>query len=108
MFTIKNNTITLTRGDTARISLSIKDDSGSDYDFSSDTVLFTVKKAETDSEIVLQKEVTNGIITINPSDTAELPFRKFVYDVQVTTAGGDVYTVIPPSTLSIEKEVTWG
>lgn len=106
MLTISNNTIKLTRGDTARISLALTKD-GESYDFSEDTVVFTVKKSTSTPNYILQKQITDGIIYIAPADTANLPFGDYVYDVQLTTAGGDVCTVITPNKFVIDSEVTW-
>ena len=107
MLTIKNNKITLTRGDTARIDLAISKD-GTAYDFSADTVVFSVKTSTENPEYVFQKTVTDGVIYIAPSDTESLPYGTYRYDVQVTTTGGDVCTVIPPSIFEVAPEVTWG
>lgn len=106
MLTIKNNTITLTRGDTARIDLAISKD-GETYDYSPDTVVFSVKTSTTTPEYVFQKTVTDGVIYIAPSDTESLPYGTYRYDVQVTTQSGDVCTVIPPSNFIVAPEVTW-
>lgn len=106
MLTIKNNTITLTRGDTARIDLAISKD-GETYDYSPDTVVFSVKTSTTTPEYVFQKTVTDGVIYIAPSDTESLPYGTYRYDVQVTTQSGDVCTVIPPSSFIVAPEVTW-
>ncbi len=106
MLKIDRQTITLTRGDSARISLGITRD-GSDYDYSTDAVVFSVKRSTDDAEYVFQKEVTDGEIVIGPSDTEGLPYGSYVYDVQLTTAGGDVCTVIPPNTFQVAPEVTW-
>lgn len=106
MLTIKNNTITLTRGDTARIDLAISKD-GETYDYSPDTVVFSVKTSTTTPEYVFQKTVSDGVIYIAPSDTESLPYGTYRYDVQVTTQSGDVCTVIPPSNFIVAPEVTW-
>lgn len=106
MLTIKNNIITLTRGDTARIDLAISKD-GETYDYSSDTVVFSVKTSTTTPEYVFQKEVVDGVIYIAPSDTESLPYGTYRYDVQVTTQSGDVCTVIPPNNFIVAPEVTW-
>ena len=43
---------------------------------------------------------------IEPEDTKFLSFGKYLYDVELTTASGDVYTVIVPTTFEVLKEVT--
>ena len=102
-----DNTISLTRGDTARITLAVKQSDGTDYDFSSDTVLFTVKKNVHATESILQKTVTDGAVYIAPADTAELAYGEYAYDVQLTTQSGDVCTIISPAKFILEPEVTW-
>lgn len=100
--------IGLTRGDTARLTVSITNDAGEEYEIQpEDTLTLSVKKAVTDAEYALQKTVKGAnLFYIEPKDTAGLAFGKYKYDVQVTTAEGEVYTVIAPSTFEILQEVT--
>lgn len=107
MFKINNKTIQITRGDTGLFTLSITS-GGESYDYSSDQVLFTVKRNTNTNEIIFQKNVGYGqVVTILPEDTASLPYGTYVYDVQVTTEQGIVNTVITPSPFIVEREVTW-
>lgn len=106
MFKIENKKIQITRGDTGMFTLSLSQD-GQEYDYSSDAVVLTVKKNVYTTETVMQKHISYGEnVVIEPSDTAELDFGDYVYDVQVKTPGGIVDTVIPPSTFSVLPEVT--
>lgn len=105
-----NNSIRLTRGDTARILVPITNDlTGSTYELAeADKLVLTIKKKETDSQPLIQKVLTgSNSFHILPSDTKELSFGKYVYDVELTTEAGDVYTVIEPTTFELLKEVTW-
>ena len=106
MLKIVQNVITLTRGDTARINLSITKN-GASYDFSGDTVVFSVKHDVNTPDYVFQKPVIDGSITILPEDTEGLSYGNYVYDVQLTTPGGDICTVITPNRLTVAPEVTW-
>ena len=106
MLKISNQDITLTRGDTARIKLGITK-GGKAYDFSADTVVFSVKKSTAAPDYVFQKTVQDGVVTILPTDTAPLMYGTYVYDVELTTAGGDVCTVITPHNFIVAQEVTW-
>lgn len=108
MFKISNKTISITRGDTGTFSLTIKNANGETYDYSNDTVLFTVKK-DTNAELpLIQKTVVYGEnIIIEPSDTSELAYGDYVYDIQVTTEDDVVDTIIPPSKFVILPEVTF-
>ena len=105
-----DGSIELTRGDTARLSVSIQNDlTGEDYIVSAtDTLRFTIKRTVNDTTPYVKKEVKGSTqFDIRPSDTRDLPYGKYVYDVELTTASGDVYTVIVPTAFKILKEVTW-
>ena len=101
--------IMLTRGDTARLMVPIKNSVDSDeYPIQSeDTLHFTVKKSAKEYEPLLQKVIKgSNVIHIKPEDTKGLSFGKYKYDVQLTTASGDVYTVIEPTTFEVMEEIT--
>ena len=104
-----DGTIRLTRGDTARLTVPLTNETdGSPYEMQEgDTLTLTVKKAVTDEEPSFQKVgLGTNKFHIEPKDTAQLPFGKYKYDVQLTTVYGDVYTVIEPTTFEIMQEVT--
>lgn len=107
MLYIEGTTIKLTRGDTAYLHIPLTTSEG-EYEMSStDTLTFSVKKSIRESDYILQKTVTgSNVFHIEPSDTAELAFTKYVYDVQLDTNNGDVFTVITPSTFEVLTEVT--
>ena len=108
MFKIVNNVIRITRGDTGIFSLSLKNAEGEAYDYSNDTVKFTVKSDVYSKTALIQKTVSYGeTVTILPGDTAQLPYGEYAYDVQVTTQGGIVDTVIPPNKFIVMSEVTF-
>lgn len=105
-----DNSIQLTRGDTARILVPIVNDAtNASYEMDdSDKLTLTIKKRPRDSECLLQKVITgSNHFHILPSDTSNLQFGKYYYDIELTTAVGDVYTVIEPATFELLKEVTW-
>lgn len=102
--------IRLTRGDTARLTVSIVNElTDSDYIIGeSDVLVLTVKKSVKDSAPLFQKtEVGSTIFRIDPVDTNSLGFGKYKYDVQLTTANGEVYTIIEPNIFEILPEVTY-
>lgn len=105
-----DGTVQLTRGDTARLCVSIMNETDQTaYAIEAgDTLTLTVKKSTKDIEPSFQKVITGAsTFHIEPQDTSGLAFGKYKYDVQLTTAGGDVYTVIVPTTFEILQEVTW-
>lgn len=104
-----DGTIHLTRGDTARLNIEIVNEATDDlYEvLSGDTLKLTVKRAITDSVPKIQKIITgSSMFHITPEDTKDLSFGKYVYDVELTFENGDVYTVIPPTTFELLKEVS--
>lgn len=106
----ENNNITLTRGDSASISVALKNPDGTAYNLQSgDELLFTVKYNCITEDIIIQKDIsTDAIINLIPSDTKDLLYGEYFYDVQLTRANGDVNTVIPPRDFIVAKEVTFG
>lgn len=109
---INNTNLSMIRGDSESIILSI-DENDNEYIFENgDKVYFTVKRNANTKEIIIQEVVTNfpdnlAIIEIEPSDTSDLQFRSYVYDIQLTTKHGRVKTVVPHSKFDILQEVTY-
>ena len=101
----------LTKGDTARLTVEIKDDNNYSYScVTGDTLVLSVKQLMSDTTYVFQKSVTdfiNGnIIAIVPTDTSSLSAGTYYFDVQLTLADGDVYTVIGTSKFELLEGVT--
>lgn len=115
-YSIKGNTITLTRGDTfmAKVILVVEGEEYTPND--EDVIRFAVKNKEmtpgrkeyVDEEPLLEKVIPNNslILRLESSDTKELDFGDYVYDVQITFADGSVDTFITPSTFRLTPEVT--
>lgn len=109
MLTVNSNgVVQLTRGDTAELEVTIKKSDGTAYDMQpDDKLVFSVKKDIKSTEYDIQKTVIgSNVICIDPIDTASLVFAKYLYDVELRTATGAVYTVIPPTTFEVATEVT--
>lgn len=110
--TVTGTNITMIRGDTEAIKISVKDNENSIVPLvEGDIIYFTVKIDANVKEKELQKIVTEfedgeAIIEIDPLDTKDMRFRPYVYDVQLTRENGDVKTIIPMSKFVIESEVT--
>ena len=106
----KDNTIHLTRGDTARFSIGqiVNTITNTNYTpTAEDTVTMTIKKTTLDAAPCVQIIVPGGeVLHIKPEDTKAMAFGKYVYDIQITMADGDVYTIVPPTTFDLLKEVT--
>lgn len=108
MLTCDGNTIHLTRGDSAVLLLKIRKNDDTEYELQAgDSVLFTVKNSVYDTAVIIQKKLIDGAIKLNPSDTKNLQYGTYYYDVELTQSDGFVATVIGPQKLIIEPEVTY-
>lgn len=110
MFIIKqDNSIEITRGDTAYLTVSIPD-----YKFKvNDIIKFGVKKRVTDEDFLFLKtieiiEETEAVrVKILPEDTKKATFGNYIYDVEYTNGQtGDVNTIITINNFVILKEVS--
>lgn len=109
LYVNNDGTIRLTRGDTARISVTVYNDyNQEDYELDpADVLRLTIKKSVRDTTPAVQKMITGSSqFYLLPTDTQDLSFGKYLYDVELTTSSGDVYTIIEPTTFEILKEVT--
>lgn len=104
-----DGSIRLTRGDTAKLTVKLKYEGTNDSYIirPTDKFTLTVKKSVKDTVALVQKVVVgSNNIKINPEDTQDLAFGKYKYDVQLTTADGEVYTIIDPATFEVAEGVT--
>lgn len=99
--------IKLTRGDTAYLTVSVKNKDGEPYTVKTDDVLtLTVKGDYADEEALIEKKITGtATFHIRPEDTKDLAFGTYVYDVQITMTNGDNFTVIADKKFKITNEV---
>lgn len=107
MFDIKYQTISLTRGDSATLTVELVKANGKPYELQEgDELTLTVKKDANDAEAVIQLSAVDGVFTFAPSATDGLAFGKYRYDIQLETEAGEVYTPIV-SDFNLTEEVTW-
>ena len=78
-YSVSGTMITLTRGDTFSALITITDLNDNQY--------------------------IPMILTLNPEDTKHLPFGKYVYDIELTKATGEVDTFITKAILKLTEEV---
>ncbi len=107
-YSVSGTTITLTRGDTFLAVVSITDSNGDAYiPKEGDSVRFAMKKTyDTPTPILVKNIPTDTMkLVLDPEDTKSLSFGKYVYDIQLTKANGDVDTFITTAAIKITEEV---
>lgn len=111
MLYINGTEIKLTRGDSAYLQIPIEnkmaDGSTVAYELEAGDKLTMTMAKSYEEEPCFQKTI-EGINTFHilPADTKQCEFGKYMYDIQLTTANGDVFTVIEPSVFQVLPEVT--
>lgn len=97
-YTINNRTkkITLVRGDTLRMQIEIIVDDEVYTPTANDVIRFAMKQTYTNPNVLVEKVIPNDslILKLEPSDTKRLTSDKYVYDIEITFANGDVDTFI--------------
>ena len=97
----RTNKITMTQGDNASIEVVLNEREL----FRDDIITMTVR--DKNENIVLSKTAENGIIEIEPADTENLNRNSlYFYDIQLTTFGGKVYTIVEDALFTVKREVT--
>lgn len=106
MFKAYENTIIITRGDSACFEIDVLSPEGEPVELDESTlVTFTVKKTVNDTDALITKYGTS--VTLLPEDTSTLAYGDYVYDVQLTYQDGNIETIITPSRFEVTGEVTW-
>lgn len=108
MVRIEGTTISLVRGDSLNLTVSLFMPDGDQYvPDPGDSLRFALKKSFKDAEVLIQKTIPleTMVLTIDPEDTKVLEFGRYDYDIELTTAAGLVDTVIPCSAFNILPEV---
>lgn len=115
MIKVKGTTITMTRGDTLVLTLTLTKDGEAYVPEAGDAIRFAVKHTAmnderseyTDQNPLLEKSIPTDTLTLrlDPADTKALGFGTYVYDIQLTHADGAVDTFIAEATLKLTPEV---
>jgi len=110
-----NNSIKMTRGDTARFTVVATKDGEVYTPEYGDKIRFAVKhdtmtgnKEEfSDAEplILINIPIDTMLLEIQPSDTKSLHFGKYTYDIEITYADGTVDTFITEASFKLTPEV---
>lgn len=98
---ISGTTIFLTRGDTLKLTVEL-----TNYELQQgDVIRFALKKDYSDTTPLILKNLVDGVLTLEPSDTKSLDFGNYVYDIEITTVDGEVDTFIDEAKFVLKKEV---
>lgn len=109
MFSINRNSISLTRGDSLYITITLTKDLQEFTPNETDVVHFAVKKNYDDPEYLIVKELKPNsagefILELLPEDTKSLPFGTYRYDLSYDDGNGLVYTFVIDA-INLTKEV---
>lgn len=104
---VSGTNLTMTRGDSECLEVTI-----SGYELQPGDKLEMTVRLYVGGRVLLHKEITEfednaANIPIWPEDTQSLNFGKYVYDLQLTFAGGTVKTIVKPSRFTVAQEVTY-
>lgn len=114
-YQIEGTTISMTRGDTLKVAVSLTKDGQPYTPVEGDKIRFAAKdpkmycdKGEyVDSEPRILKDIPieTMMLVLDPADTKTLDFGNYVYDMEITFADGTVDTFITQAVLRIKPEV---
>ncbi len=109
MLNVQGTTISMTRGDTAKILLTLTQYNDTPYEpVEGDAIRFALKKNYTDVRTLLKIDIPTElplILHIKPSDTKKLPYGSYKYDIQLSRADGTIDTFIERATFTLTEEV---
>ena len=108
MLNVLGKKIHLTRGDTAYIKVSLKDNLGNDYiPAEGDKLYFRLKKNIYKESQILEKEIGIEalVLEIIPEDTERLEFGTYCYEIELVTARGEHFTVIENGSFTVGPEL---
>ena len=107
MFDITGTNIRLTRGDTAAMRVELTrtaaDGTESAYEMAEGDVITFAARRSCGVQDVLRLQSASAEILFSPEDTKDLPAEDYTYTLRLTTAAGDVYTVIDGGTLTLTR-----
>lgn len=99
MFTINRKTITMTRGDSAELQLSLKKNGSDFFPSEGDVIVFRMSKSYeslVSYQLLIEKTIPNEtlVLTLDPEDTDEVPYGSYNYDIELTYEDGSVDTFV--------------
>lgn len=118
MIKITGTKISLTRGDSAYITVNILNSDGTPYELQEDdNVRCQIRTAPSTGILLYCADRESGnvflddegelIWYIQPADTKDLDIGTYYWDAQLETSNGDIFTFISPSPFRVSDEVTF-
>lgn len=105
----RKNKISLTRGDSFYTKVNmVRKSTRQPYEpQEGDEIRFALKKNYEDAECLIEKQIPTDtlILHLEPSDTKTMDYGEYVYDIEITTAAGDVDTFIDRAQFILTEEV---
>ena len=112
MLKIDKQSIYLTRGDTAEISVTANLDTGDPYTFATGDVVIFRMGLKPGRDVALEKQCTvdveenKAVLYLNPEDTAHMEFKVYRYEFELICAeDGGHYTFIVDQPFEVGKEI---
>lgn len=95
MFDIdKNKVIKLTKGDSGALEVDLKTADGTPYTMESGDELFLTVRKRPNAPVMMQITSFSNIIDFTPEKTKLLQEGSCVYDIELKTVNGDIFTVV--------------
>ena len=114
-YSVNGTDITMTRGDTLRVTIGLTKDGDPYTPVEGDVIRFAVKSPKmfcdkgeyVDEEPRILKEIPieTMTLTLEPEDTKTMEFGTYVYDMEITFVDGTVDTFITESKFRLKPEV---
>lgn len=102
------NTIFVTRGDTKDIKIALTDDDGFPYEpIDGEELWFRVKKSAYAEDTLIERQIDPSTLSfaLDETDTENLEFGEYRYEVELITLDDSHYTVIKDTPFIIGKEL---
>lgn len=113
MLRVVKGDICMTRSDTAYLQFipqiqNSETNEFEDYEFEEgDSVIFRLQLGSTafEKHCRIDLETNNCVLTLVPSDTKDLEFRTYYYEVELVTSREEHFTFIANRRFTVEKEI---
>lgn len=94
MLKIVNDIIRITKGDSAVFNVDIAFADGTPYALKTGDMLIMTVRRRIGSELLLQSVSSTNTITLTHEMTSNLIPGQCVYDIELKTSNGEIYTVV--------------